>query len=259
LNNTHRYSSLSDEQLEGMHVACEAFDQALQNNEPSHIEDYLAAAAEEIRSPLFRELLAIELERQAPDDRHAQFAIYRTRFPDRQDDIAAVFLELTQALDGTGQAQDQVSASVPGFEIEAVLGRGGMGVVYKARHLTLKRVVALKMVLGGAHAGPQALARFRIEAEAVARLHHPNIVQIHEVGEANGSGICRWGQPCQQAQRKDHVWAGCRETGGDAGAGDATFPQPQYRASRFEASQHLVFSGWHAQDHRLRLGQADGQ
>jgi WD40 repeat protein len=76
--------------------------------------------------------------------------------------------------------------AVPGYAIEKVLGRGGMGVVYKAQHLALKRTVALKMVLAGGHAGPQEMARFRFEAEAVARLQHPNIVQIHEVGEADG-------------------------------------------------------------------------
>ena len=67
---------------------------------------------------------------------------------------------------------------VPGYEVEAVLGRGGMGVVYKARHLALKRTVALKMLAAGHH-HPAERARFRAEAEAVARLQHPNIVQVY--------------------------------------------------------------------------------
>jgi serine/threonine-protein kinase len=76
--------------------------------------------------------------------------------------------------------------SIPGYEVEAVLGRGGVGVVYKARHLRLNRVVALKMLLSGAYAGPHELARFQREAEAVAGLRHANIVQVYDVGDLDG-------------------------------------------------------------------------
>jgi eukaryotic-like serine/threonine-protein kinase len=75
---------------------------------------------------------------------------------------------------------------VPGYAVEAELGRGGMGVVYKARHLRLNRTVTLKMLLAGVYAGPQDLARFLREAEAEAGLQHPHVVQVHDVGEHDG-------------------------------------------------------------------------
>jgi serine/threonine protein kinase len=76
--------------------------------------------------------------------------------------------------------------TIPGYEILAELGRGGMGVVYKARQVSSQQLVALKMIRDGALAGPQQRARFRIEAEAAARMRHPNLVQIYDVGEHAG-------------------------------------------------------------------------
>lgn len=75
---------------------------------------------------------------------------------------------------------------IPGFEIQSVLGRGGMGIVYLAQDTKLKRLVALKMVLAGAHSSEGSLSRFRAEAEAVARLLHPHVVQAFSWGEHDG-------------------------------------------------------------------------
>src|SRR5262249_3060229 len=74
---------------------------------------------------------------------------------------------------------------LPGYEVLGNLGRGGMGIVYKARQSRLNRTVALKMLLPG-FATPDQLTRFRSEAEILARMRHPNIVPIYDVGEFEG-------------------------------------------------------------------------
>jgi tetratricopeptide (TPR) repeat protein len=75
------------------------------------------------------------------------------------------------------------AATIGNYELLGVIAQGGMGVVFKARHVRLDRLAAIKMVLAGAHATPDQLARFQSEAQAIARLQHPNIVQLYEVGE----------------------------------------------------------------------------
>jgi WD40 repeat protein/tRNA A-37 threonylcarbamoyl transferase component Bud32 len=98
--------------------------------------------------------------------------------------------ERFQALAGTGPEGEpgQLAAELPqieGYEILGRIGHGGMGVVYKARHNKLNRIVALKVVLAGGHASAAELARFQVEARAVAQLQHPNIVQLFDSGQHN--------------------------------------------------------------------------
>lgn len=95
--------------------------------------------------------------------------------------------EPTQA-PGKGDSDDfDFAGQVIGdYQLHEKLGEGGMGVVYKARHLELDRIVAVKMIIAGKHAQEGLLKRFQIEAEAAARLNHPNIVGLYDVGKHEG-------------------------------------------------------------------------
>src|SRR5260370_1884898 len=101
--------------------------------------------------------------------------------------VSALFPE-TPFADGA-TASPLPTADLPrirGYDVQGVLGRGGVGVVYKAWHLRLHRPVAVKMLLAGAYAQPEELERFLREAETVAGLRHANIVQVHEAGDVDG-------------------------------------------------------------------------
>jgi serine/threonine protein kinase len=126
----------------------------------------------------------VSAEALCPDDTTLQEAL-RQRIR-RQERFHSLWGP-TQVPEPAPSGAAPASGQLEGLEILEVLGQGGMAVVYKARQCRLDRLVAVKMLLAGVHAGRDELGRFRREAEAIARLHHPNIVEIYEVGEKDGS------------------------------------------------------------------------
>jgi eukaryotic-like serine/threonine-protein kinase len=108
--------------------------------------------------------------------------------PARSQSPTGTFLQVPGSADSVGRhlADAKEVAVPPEYVVLGELGRGGMGVVYKARHKRLNRIVALKMILSGSHASHDELVRFLAEAEAVAALSHPNIVQLFESGQHEG-------------------------------------------------------------------------
>jgi tRNA A-37 threonylcarbamoyl transferase component Bud32 len=171
-----------------------------------------------LRLPALIELVKIDLERNWQNGRHLTLADYLARYPElgpaealppdlmlAEDEVCRQFGECSRTLvaasDGeaallptlagpapAGSAPAAASRvpRVPGYDVLGKLGQGGMGAVYKARHLRLNRIVALKVVNDAPNARPVDLVRFRQEAEMIARVQHPSIVQIYEVGEYSG-------------------------------------------------------------------------
>jgi WD40 repeat protein len=156
------------EQLEALfHEAAD-----LEPEERSAFLDARCAGDPELRS-------AVEdlLQQETGAGRTASFLVSPLARPDAS----------TVTPSASGQANTPPAApTIPGHEVLGELGRGGMGVVYKVRQTARDRVVALKMLLTDAPVTAERLARFRIEMDALKRLQHPNIVQIDDVGEAEG-------------------------------------------------------------------------
>jgi serine/threonine protein kinase len=190
-----RSDELSDEQLRNIEEARASFEESLERGDTRRIDVAIAQVPGEIRAPLFRILLSTEVEYRQYKGELPQSSVYEDDYPDFQDDVRAVFAEMLKGDESTQLYQrgaepmrkksrrPPIVQQIAGFEVLERIGKGGMGVVYKARDPRLKRFVAIKMMLAGDHADQDDFARFQLEAEAVARLQHPNIVQIFEVGE----------------------------------------------------------------------------
>jgi tetratricopeptide (TPR) repeat protein/tRNA A-37 threonylcarbamoyl transferase component Bud32 len=175
---------------------------AWRRGEPALVEGYLAQHPELRSDPqALLDLIYNEILLREETGESAPLDEYVRRFPELAAELRVQF-EVEHAIERTptllGQSHETAIGhrrsrpgpttipSVPGYEILGELGRGGMGIVYKARQMRLNRVVAIKMILAGDHASAEACVRFLAEAESIARLHHPNVVQIFAFGDCDG-------------------------------------------------------------------------
>ncbi len=188
---------------------CDRFEAAWAGGERPRIEDFLEGLGDAESSAAMHELVALEVALRRAAGEEPAHADYDARFPQGAAAIASLFSagksrESTElgsdeedgvpdatfasggANGGPGPMDNRAGPVPEGYELLEVVGRGGMGVVYRARQVRLNRLVALKMVSAGGYASQEALTRFLTEAESIARLRHANVVQVYDRGECDG-------------------------------------------------------------------------
>ena len=153
---------------------CDEFEKACQAGKPPLIEDFFLQIPVADRDRLLGELLEIELDVRQRAGEFVQVEDYRTRFPENPNLIESVFRRVVK----TRRLGD--------YQLLEELGRGGMGVVYKARQIYLDQTVAVKILPRRYLDDPQAVSRFRREMQSIGGLNHPNIVRAYNAGEASG-------------------------------------------------------------------------
>ena len=185
-------------------AACDRFEAALRAGERPAPGAFLDATSSRARDVLLRELLALDREYRIAAGEVVDTSADRSGLgknapaldadesPAPETRVAAADSGRTRAIDDEEAAPLEATCNVyealgqAGYEVIAELGRGGMGVVFRARQVALDRLVAVKVIKGAGGPSKAELMRFRGEAEAVARMDHPNIVPIYEVGRSRG-------------------------------------------------------------------------
>ncbi len=161
-------------QLVQIDRVCDEFEARWRAGERPEIEEYLVRVRFADRGKLLAELLEIELEMRAVGGLGSALADYRNRFVDHLQVVEAVYARIV----GRRRLGD--------YELFEELGRGGMGVVYRGRHVLLSQIVALKVLPSDLLEKPEALSRFKREMQSLGSLSHPNVVRAYNAGEADG-------------------------------------------------------------------------
>ncbi|TWU18853.1 serine/threonine-protein kinase [Allorhodopirellula heiligendammensis] len=192
--------------LQRVDVICDRYEQQWLAGERPDLGEFLQQPDSPVQADLFTELLRLDIHYRNQNNLpiHPQDVV--KRFPNFQTEIQNAFLLENVSGDTSEirrdqwltQTQSAVEHTVPprltrlplvefdGYEILGEIARGGMGIVYRARQIEANRIVALKMILSGNVAGVDEIQRFKNEAKAAARLDHPNIVPVFDIGEQDG-------------------------------------------------------------------------
>ena len=196
---------------------CDAFEASWRRGNRQSLQELTKGVPTEVRSALFRELLAIELELRSQAGELPGLGDYEKQYPEFTEEVRQEFDEHSSRLETRlpaslqsdtdeiaaktepflGPKTETTDATRPGeqqplpdqigrYRVDRLLGRGGMGEVLLAEDTVLNRPVAIKLPVFGAHNRDELIARFYREAQAMAKVRHPNLCPIYEIGEING-------------------------------------------------------------------------